>query len=231
MIAKRGEANGPSANPGWARSPSGPPATETSKNGRLEAALPLGMLLVRPLAQRIETFNTSPCALKFILCRFHGSMSRDLWQIRAAFTLQDLAEIRLLFEEYAASLKISLCFQGFGVELAGLPGAYGGPRGRLLLARAKAGAAGCVAFRPADEGICEMKRLFVRPADRGAGLGRALAERAIVEARGCGYKSMRLDTLPIMESAIRLYRALGFVERSPYYDTPVAETVFMELRL
>ncbi len=148
-----------------------------------------------------------------------------------ATTPEHLAAIRDLFQEYAAWLRIDLCFQGFAEEVATLPGLYAPPRGSLLLATEGERSAGCIALRPIDDAVCEMKRLFVRPERRGSGLGRALAERIIAEARGIGYESMRLDTLPVMGGAIRLYKSLGFVRRSAYYDTPIPETVFMELAL
>ena len=152
-------------------------------------------------------------------------------QICQATAQEQIAAVRSLFEEYAAGLGIDLCFQGFAVELATLPGLYAPPRGRLVLATGADGPAGCVALRPAGGTACEMKRLFVRPAYQGQGLGGALAKRVITEARGIGYSTMVLDTLPSMHSALRLYESLGFVRRSAYYDTPLPETVFMELRL
>jgi putative acetyltransferase len=157
--------------------------------------------------------------------------SLGLVQICQAITAEEITIIRGLFQEYAAWLKVDLCFQRFSEELASLPGAYAMPRGRLLLATAVDGPAGCVALRPIDEDSCEMKRLFVRPAYRGQGLGGMMAERIVSEARAIGYTSMMLDTLPFMRDAIHLYRSLGFVERPAYYETPLAETVFMELRM
>jgi putative acetyltransferase len=148
---------------------------------------------------------------------------------------QSPAEIeiaRALFEEYAAWLDISLCFQNFDKELAGLPGAYAPPNGRLLLALENDTVAGCVALRQIAEGICEMKRLFVRPQFRGKGLGRKLATRIIEEGGEIGYARMRLDTLPgKMDQAVALYRSLGFEEIESYYDNPVPGATFMELLL
>jgi putative acetyltransferase len=148
-----------------------------------------------------------------------------------AVTPEQIELSRALFEEYAAWLSLDLSFQGFAAELAGLPGLYVPPRGRLLLALARSEAAGCVALRPLEEGVCEMKRLFVRSGFRGQGIGRLLAERIVAEARGIGCRTMRLDTLPPMRAAIRLYETLGFVRRAAYYETPLPDTVFMELQL
>ena len=141
-----------------------------------------------------------------------------------------IATARRLFKEYEASLGIELTFQGFAQEVAGLPDAYAPPAGRLLLATG-AEPAGCVALRPLDGGICEMKRLYVRPTARGARLGRRLAETVIREARAIGYARMRLDTLPSMKEAFALYQTLGFREIAPYYATPIVGTRFMELSL
>lgn len=148
-----------------------------------------------------------------------------------AVTPEQMALARALFEEYAAWLGVDLCFQGFAAELAGLPGLYAPPQGRLLLALAGNKAAGCVALRPREDGICELKRLFVRAAFRGKGVGKRLVERTVSEARATGYPKIRLDTLPSMQAAIRLYQALGFGQCAPYYETPLRDTVFMELRL
>ena len=142
-----------------------------------------------------------------------------------------IALARALFAEYADGLGIDLSFQGFAEELTGLPGLYAAPQGRLLLALAGSAAAGCVALRPLHDGICEMKRLFVSPRFRGQGIGLQLAERIVEEARAIGYPRMRLDTLPSMHSAIRLYAALGFSPCAAYYETPLPDTVFMELPL
>jgi GNAT superfamily N-acetyltransferase len=144
---------------------------------------------------------------------------------------EDIKLVRELFQEYAAQLGVSLCFQGFSEELAGLPGAYARPQGRLLLAYIADQPSGCVALRPISETVCEMKRLYVRPAFRRAGLGRQLAVRIIEEARVSGYATMRLDTLKSLGPALRLYSGLGFQPIPAYYDTPLGETVFLELQL
>lgn len=151
--------------------------------------------------------------------------------IRQANTKKEIAAARALFEEYVKWLGVDLCFQGFADELASLPGLYAPPRGRLLLAWAEAQTAGCVALRPLSDSVCEMKRLFVRPAFRGQGVGRMLAETAVAEARTIGYASMRLDTLPAMSAATALYESLGFTRFPAYYATPLQDTIFMELKL
>lgn len=153
-------------------------------------------------------------------------------QIFQAGSDDDIQKARTLFEEYAAALGISLCFQNFDQELQNLPGDYAPPDGRLLLAIEDGQLAGCIALRTLEPGVCEMKRLFLRPAYRGKGLGRVLVDSIIDEARNLGYTHMRLDTLPgRTDKAIALYRSFGFQEIGPYRENPVAGAKFMELDL
>ena len=151
------------------------------------------------------------------------------FDLRQASSPTEVAVARTLFEEYQKGLGISLCFQNFDAELAGLPGAYAAPEGRLLLAFADGEPAGCVALRKLEDRICEMKRLWVRPAFRGTRLGRRLAETVLAEARAAGYRAVRLDTLPSMGEAQALYVSLGFVDIPPYNDHPIEGTRFMQL--
>ena len=145
---------------------------------------------------------------------------------------EQAAEVRELFLEYARSLTFDLCFQSFDKELAGLPGDYAPPDGRLLLATFEGQAAGCVALHKIENDVCEMKRLYVRPQFRGKGLGKALAERIIHEAGEIGYKKLRLDTVePVMRTAVAMYRALGFQEIDPYRGNPIKSALYMELQL
>ena len=158
-------------------------------------------------------------------------MSEELKFIQAE-TPSEIEQARSLFLEYSEGLGISLCFQNFGKELAELPGAYAPPAGRLFLALSSEQLAGCVALRKLGDGICEMKRLYVRPQFRGMGIGRALTLHLIEEARALRYDVMRLDTLALqMNAAIKVYRSLGFREIEPYYDNPVEGALFMELGL
>src|SRR5262249_35368976 len=144
----------------------------------------------------------------------------------------DMSEARALFREYQRALGVDLGFQGFEEEVAGLPGDYAPPGGRLLVAHDGAVAAGCVALRRyRDAATCEMKRLYVRPAFRAGGLGLDLAGRVIAEARAIGYRHMVLDTLPSMAGAQRLYQRLGFREIAPYRHNPIAGTKYLELDL
>ena len=136
-----------------------------------------------------------------------------------------------MFEEYAQALSIDLCFQGFAQELASLPEMYGPPSGALLLAEIDAVPAGCVAVRNLDPATCELKRLYVRPQHRGHNLGRRLAETALETARALGYQRIRLDTLPEMQPAQRLYQSLGFRDIPAYYGNPIAGQRFLEAPL
>jgi putative acetyltransferase len=143
-----------------------------------------------------------------------------------------MATVRELFLEYADSLGFSLCFQGFDQELAGLPGKYAPPQGRLLLAELSGKPAGCVALHPLQPEIAEMKRLYVRPEFRGKGVGIALMNAILREAKQIGYQRLRLDTIqPLMSDAIAMYRRFGFYEIAPYRPNPIAGTLYMELAL
>lgn len=140
--------------------------------------------------------------------------------------------VRDLFAAYQRELGVDLCFQGFEGELASLPEPYDEPAGSLYLAWENDLPIGCVAFKPLGDRVCELKRLYVRPESRRTGAGRRLTEVAIDDARRKGYRTMRLDTLERLQSALRLYHELGFVEIEPYYDNPLAEKViYMELPL
>jgi putative acetyltransferase len=152
--------------------------------------------------------------------------------VEQAITPEQVSLARTLFQEYGASLGFSLCFQNFETELAGLPGDYGPPRGRLLIAYVDSQAAGCVALHEFEPGISEMKRLYVRPAFRGKRVGLALANAIIEAARAIGYEKMRLDTVPSeMAEAVKMYGRLGFKEIAPYRANPQPGTLYMELDL
>jgi GNAT superfamily N-acetyltransferase len=153
-------------------------------------------------------------------------------QISEATSIEQMDQARELFQEYAASLGFSLCFQNFERELADLPGKYAPPTGRLLLAFVDDQLAGCVALRQLDTASCEIKRLFTRPQFRNSGLGRGLIERIIDEAKMIGYERMLLDTVPgKMDSAIRLYERFGFHNVEAYYSSALEGTRYMELKL
>ena len=157
-------------------------------------------------------------------------MAAPPFTIAPAISRADIAAVGELFREYGQSLGIDLSFQRFDEELAAMPGEYAEPRGTLLLARIGDAAAGCVGLRPLEDGVCEMKRLYVRPAFRGLRIGDALARELIEAARLRGYARMRLDTLPSMAPARRLYEELGFQRIAPYRFNPIEGTAFMELR-
>ncbi len=143
-----------------------------------------------------------------------------------------LGEVRTLFKEYASSLGFDLSFQDFAHELASLPGCYAAPAGVILLAEAHGHAIGCAGIRPfGEEGVCEMKRLYVRHPYRGKGVGRRLVIEGIEQARRIGYATMRLDTAPWMTDAIALYQSLGFRTIEPYRFNPIAGAVYLERSL
>ena len=148
-----------------------------------------------------------------------------------AETKQQVEKTKELFIEYGKSLDFELCFQDFDKELADLPGYYSPPDGRLFLAELGGEIAGCIALRKLEEGICEMKRLYVKPQFRVHNIGKFLVEKLIEEAKIIGYKKMRLDTVPAMQTAQKLYKSMGFKEISPYRLNPVLGAVFMELNL
>jgi ribosomal protein S18 acetylase RimI-like enzyme len=160
-------------------------------------------------------------------------MTTPAFTVLSARSPADIADATVLFRAYAASLDVDLAYQGFQAEMAAMPGRYAPPAGELLLARGiggePLGAVGLRAIQPA--GCCEMKRLYVAPAARGLGVGAALVDAIAKAAARIGYDELRLDTLPTMTGAIALYRRLGFEEIVPYYDTPVAGTVFLRRRL
>ena len=147
----------------------------------------------------------------------------------------ELNAVRGILREYAAALEVDLCFQGFEAELVTLPGLYSAPRGALVTAIVEGALAGCCALRPLDNvdypNACEMKRLFVRPAFRGMGVGRLLAEATLDAARQAGYSFVLLDTLNDMETARALYRDLGFEEIPPYYHNPIAGSHYLKVKL
>lgn len=144
---------------------------------------------------------------------------------------EDLPAVRELFEEYGRSLGIDLSFQGFDEELASLPGKYAPPHGAVIVARCDGTPCGCVALRRIDERTSEMKRLYVRPGNRGLRIGAELVTRIIEAAKARGYETMRLDTLPSMGSAVSLYRSFGFQEIEPYIYNPIPGALFMEKSL
>jgi ribosomal protein S18 acetylase RimI-like enzyme len=158
----------------------------------------------------------------------HEAVMLSIIQARGS---EELQCVRTLFEEYAASLNFDLCFQNFDEELANLAGEYSSPQGCILLALQDGQPAGCVALHRLDDGICEMKRLYVRPSFRAMGIGKVLAEAIIAEAQRKGYKKMCLDTVPSMREAQLLYQSMGFKDVEPYRYNPICGTRFMELVL
>lgn len=159
-------------------------------------------------------------------------MAKELIRIKIAESVEDIGSARELFREYEKWLGFDLCFQGFDAELSGLPGKYAPPEGRLYLAFVGGNPVGCIALRKIGEGICEMKRLYLREAARGHGIGAELISKIIDEAQKIGYTKMRLDTYPPkMGKAVGLYTANGFYEIPPYYHNPHKGVLFMELDL
>ena len=159
--------------------------------------------------------------------------ARPPFVIAPVRSAEDLAATVGLFTAYASSLGIDLAYQNFDAEMQAMPGKYAPPAGELLLARdAARTAVGCVGLRPTGtEGCCEMKRLYVAPEGRGSGLGKLLVEEIIREATRIGYREIRLDTLPSMAEAISLYEKAGFRRIAPYYETPIAGTIFLSRQL
>ncbi len=152
--------------------------------------------------------------------------------IRPAETAYDIAAVKALFLEYAEAMDFDLCFQDFEAEMAAFPGSYAPPGGALLLAVLDGAPVGAVGLRDLGEDICEMKRLYLRPAARGTGFGRALAEAIIAAGRRLGYRAMRLDTIAgHHDRALAIYRELGFREIPPYYVNPIRGAIYLELRL
>ena len=157
---------------------------------------------------------------------------REPFRIVPAEERTQIDYVRTLFREYASSLGFSLCFQSFDAELAGLPGEYSPPEGQLLLAFCDSIPAGCVALRKLEDGICEMKRLYIRPEFRGRGLGRDLVLALIEQARQSLYARIRLDTIAAsMAEAVGLYRSLGFRDILPYCRNPISGAIYLELDL
>ena len=148
-----------------------------------------------------------------------------------AETAERVEQVRVLFEEYWESFGFTPCFQNFASELAALPGAYVPPRGRLALALIDGTPAGCGALKPFDETRCEFKRLYVRPSFRGHGLGQALLEWLIAEARAAGYEEVVADTMPVMQQALGMYDRMGFERTGPYDADPTPGAIFLRLRL
>ena len=144
---------------------------------------------------------------------------------------EHLAQVRSLFEEYWASFGFTPCFQNFGAEVESLPGPYAPPGGRLALAAAEGEAAGCAALKRFDAERCEAKRLYVRPQFRGTGLGRALLDFIVAEARAAGYRELLGDTMPVMQQALEMYRRAGFEVTGPYAPDPTPGAIFLRLRL
>jgi putative acetyltransferase len=161
--------------------------------------------------------------------------ANPILSLKPAIAPDEIDAARALFTDYQADLGIDLCFQGFAAELQSLPGEYAEPTGALVLAYVDGVPAGCCAFRPLVHSdhlnACEMKRLFVRKAFRGFGLGRLLVEEIVSQARIAGYTTMLLDTLSDMESARALYQEAGFYEVAPYYHNPIPGAHYLKVDL
>jgi putative acetyltransferase len=147
------------------------------------------------------------------------------------YSIRELEQVREIFIEYAEFLKVDLCFQNFEEELQTLHEVYSPPKGCIILANDNEQIIGCVALKPIEESVCEMKRLYVRPIGRGKRLGRLLVEELIGFAKKSGYKTMKLDTLTTLTEAVELYRSMGFVETKPYVYNPLNEVLYFELTL
>jgi putative acetyltransferase len=152
-------------------------------------------------------------------------------RVARAETAEDLAVVRELFQEYWNSFGFTPCFQGFGAELAGLPGPYAPPGGGLALASVDGRTAGCAAYRRLDDERCEAKRLYVRPEFRRQGIGRALLDWVMKEARRNGYREIVGDTMPVMERALEMYARAGFERTGPYSATPTEGAIYLRFRL
>lgn len=147
------------------------------------------------------------------------------------YSPEELNEVKQIFIEYAEFLKVDLCFQGFEEELQTLHKVYNPPQGCIILAKEGKDVLGCIALKPIGDGVCEMKRLYVKPQTRGTGLGRTLVTELIRFAKESGYKTMKLDTLTTLESAIKLYRSMGFVTTNAYVYNPLNDVLYFELSL
>jgi len=167
-------------------------------------------------------------SISTVSCKIESGM----YAIRLVKTENEIQTARELFREYEAWLGMDLCFQGFEEELAGLPGKYASPNGRLYIVDIDGVPTGCIALRKLEDGICEMKRLYLRDAARGFGIGNELIGKLIKDAREIGYAKMRLDTYPPkMGNAVKLYESHGFRPIEPYYNNPHEGVLFMELDL
>lgn len=147
------------------------------------------------------------------------------------YSLEELEEVREIFVEYANFLQVDLCFQNFEKELQTLHQVYFPPLGCIILAKDEKKVVGCIALKPIGEDICEMKRLYVKPAARGKALGKQLVEELIHFAKEAGYKTMKLDTITSLKDAIKLYRSKGFIETDAYVYNPLPEVLYLQLSL